>query len=265
MRKYLQLIKITLGEYFVYRLNFLLWRFRSLVFFLSLFFFWLAVYGNQTEFLGYQKSQMLAYVIGVAFLRGIVFAGRSTDLEADVYTGKISAYLLKPFSPIKFYFTRDIADKILNISLTILELALVIVFLKPQFWFPQHFSTYFLFFPLCFLSLFLFFFLNITAACFAFWTGAVWAPRWLLMIVFLEFMAGTIFPIDVLPSWLAKIIYLTPFPYLIYFPLKIWLEQVTRAQIIQITMVMVFWTAAMAVISKIVWQKGLKNYSAWGG
>jgi len=58
VRKYFQLAKITFQEYFVYRLNFLLWRFRSIVSFVTLLFFWLVIYGGRNELLGYQKAQM---------------------------------------------------------------------------------------------------------------------------------------------------------------------------------------------------------------
>lgn len=265
MPKFLQLIKITLQEYFVYRLNFILWRFRSFVFFLTLFFFWLAIYQTRTEIFGYQKAQMLTYIVGIAFLRGIVLANRSTDLEADIYTGRLNINLLKPFSIKKFYFTRDIADKILNISFILVEIALVLYLLKPPFWFPQNPSTYLPFLILVVMSSFLFFFLNFIAASLAFWTGAVWAPRWLLMVVLMEFMSGAYFPIDILPSWLSRVILATPFPYLIYFPLKVWLEQVSGLEILRVTVMMVFWLGIMFFLSQLVWKKGLKVYSAWGG
>lgn len=264
MPKYFQLIKNTIEEYVVYRLNFLLWRFRSFVFFLTLFFFWLAIYQGRTEIFGYQKAQMLTYVIGVAFLRGTVMASRSTDLEADIYTGGLSTYLLRPLSPRKFYFIRDIADKILNISLIFLEIGLVLYLFKPSFWFPQNLSTYFSFIVLALMSLFLFYFINLIAASLAFWTGAIWAPRWLLMLVLVEFMSGAVFPIDILPLWLSRFILATPFPYLIYFPLKVWLEQVSVVEVIRVMGMMSFWLVVMYFLSRLIWRKGLKIYSAWG-
>lgn len=265
MLKYLLVIKNTFQEYFVYRLNFFLWRFRSFILFLTLFFFWSAIFQSRTEMFGYQRAQMMTYVIGIAFLRGAVMTNRSTDLEADVYTGKLNTYLLKPLPSRKFYFARDIADKILNISFVFLEIGLVLYLFKPLFWFPQNASTYIWFFVLSILSLFLFFFINLIASCLAFWTGAIWAPRWLIMLVLVEFMSGAYFPIDILPSWLSRIILATPFPYLIYFPLKVWLEQVPTAEIIPILGVMSFWLVVVYSFSRLVWKKGLRTYSAWGG
>lgn len=120
MKKYLQLAKVTFEEYFVYRLNFYLWRFRSLVTFLTLLFFWLAIYGNRVEFLGYQKAQMLTYVVGIAFLRTIVLGSRSVDMADQIRSGGLTKLLLQPIKIIKFWFTRDVVDKLLNLFFTII-------------------------------------------------------------------------------------------------------------------------------------------------
>ncbi|MFH1561274.1 MAG: ABC-2 family transporter protein [Patescibacteria group bacterium] len=265
MKKYWLIFKLTIVEYFIYRLNFLLWRFRSLIFFLSLFFFWLAVYGQKESFLGYQKAQMLTYIVGIAFLRGLILSSRSTDLEADIYTGKLSSYLLRPQKIFKYYFVRDLADKALNIFFVVLEVALVLRIFHFPFYFPASLLTVIWFVGLSLLAMVLFFILNVIASSLAFWTGSVWAPRWLIMIVFMEFMSGAFFPIDVLPSWASRLISLTPFPYLIYYPVKVWLEQTTILQNYQILFILFLWIAILFLLFKVMWKRGLKIYSAHGG
>ncbi len=154
MKKYLQLIRLTFEEYFVYRLNFVLWRFRSFISFLTLFFFWLAIYGSKTEFLGYQKAQMLAYVVGIAFLRGIVLGSRSADLAGQIRSGELTRIILAPWKIFYYWFTRDLVDKVLNLSFTVLEIALVLLIFKFPFYFPQNFESYFYFLILVFLVLY---------------------------------------------------------------------------------------------------------------
>lgn len=265
LKKYWLISKMTLEEYFIFRLNFILWRFRSLVFFLSLFFFWLAVYGDRMELLGYQKSQMLTYVVGIAFLRGLVLAARSTDLEADIYSGRLTSFLLRPQSIPKFYFFRDLADKLLNIGFVILEISLILVLFKFPFYIPQDLGTIIWFIGLIVLAGLLFFIINIIAASLAFWTEAMWAPRWLLTIILLEFMSGAFFPLDVLPQWLAKLASFTPFPYLIYYPLKVWLNQTSVMENLRILAILVFWIGVCFYFFRKMWHSGLKNYSAFGG
>lgn len=265
MKKYFQLAKITLEEYFVYRLNFFLWRFRSFVFFLTLIFFWLAIFGNRQEFLGYQKSQMLTYVVGIAFLRTIILGSRSADLGPQIRSGELTKFLLKPMKTTKLWFTKDVVDKLLNFFFVIGEIAIVLLILKFSLYFPQSIATYFPFLVLFLLAIFLYFFLSFTLSVVAFWTEEIWATRWLFGIIFLEFLAGAYFPLDVLPSWLTKIIYLSPFPYLVFFPMKVWLEQLTTFEIIKAILVCLIWLIFFWWLSSYLWKKGVKNYGAYGG
>lgn len=265
MKKYLQVIKLTLEDYFVYRLNFFLWRFRSLVFFLTLFFFWLAVYGDKSQFLGYQKAQMLTYVVGVAFLREVVLGSRSIDLAGQIRSGELTNWLVRPISILRFWFSKDLADKALNLSLTILEISAVLLIFKFPFWFPKDLFSYFQFAISCALALLLYFYLNFFFSTTAFWIDQVWAIRWLFMIIFLEFAGGTIFPLDIMPSWFLKVFRLTPFPYLVYFPLKIWLGQIQGAELTKVLLISTAWLVVFKIIAQKVWEKGLKAYSAYGG
>ena len=265
MSKYFQLFRITLEEYLVYRLNFILWRFRSFVFFISLFFFWLAVYGAKQEFLGYQKSQMLAYVVGIAFLKGIVLGSRSVDLAGQIRSGELTKLILRPIGMLSYWFSRDLVDKSLNFFFTILEIGLVLAIFRFPFYFPQNLFSYFYFVSLVILALFLFFFLSFFISAIAFWTEEIWATRWLFGIIFLEFLAGAFFPIDVLPKPLASLIYLTPFPYLVFFPLKIWLEQLSQAMIVKAIFVCFSWLVVFYWLAINLWKKGARNYGAYGG
>jgi len=265
MKKYLTLAKITFEEYLVYRLNFVLWRFRSFVSFLTLFFFWLAIYGGRSEFLGYQKSQMLAYVVGIAMLRSIVLGSRSVDLGGQIRSGELTKIVLRPLGIFSFWFSRDLVDKLLNIFFTFLELAIVLAIFKFPFWFPTRLETYIIFAFMVILATFLYFFLSFVISVLAFWTEEVWATRWLFGMVFLEFFAGAFFPIDVLPSWLQKIVYLTPFPYLVFYPLKIWLEQISGVEALKAILICFGWLLLFWWLAKNLWQKGVKNYGAYGG
>jgi len=263
--KYFQLAKITFEEYFVYRLNFFLWRFRSFILFLSLFFFWLAIYGQENNFLGYQKAQMLTYVVGIAFLRSLVLGTRTGDLAGQIRSGELTKLILKPLGVFSFCFVRDLADKFLNLFFVIFEVGLILLIFKFPFYLPKNPATYFFFVVLVTLAFFLYFLINLILSALAFWTEEIWATQWLFGVIFLQFFAGAFFPIDVLPAWLSRIIYLTPFPYLIFFPLKIWLEQLSAAMAVKAIFIGAFWLIFFYWLVSFLWQKGVKNYGAYGG
>lgn len=265
MAKYFQIFKLTIQEYFVYRLNFLLLRFRSFISFFAALIFWAAIYGSKSDLFGYSKAQMIAYVIGVAFLRGIVLSSRSADLAGKVRSGELNKLLLRPFKVIPFWFTCDMADKSLNIGFAVVEIILAVWLLKLPLYFPQDPKVYALFVMLVGISLLLYFFISFCLSTLAFWTEDVWATRWLFGIIFLEFLSGAYFPIDVLPQNLSKIIYLTPFPYLVYFPLKVWLGQVSLSASVQVLVISFAWLVVFYFLSSWLWGKGFKKFGAYGG
>lgn len=264
MTKYLYLARITFQEFLAYRLNFILWRFRNFLATLILFFFWLALYGPRQELLGYQKAQILTYSLGIAFLRSLVLSSKTSRLTNQIRSGGLNRLLLKPWGTFKFWFTQDLADKTTNLLFAFFEIGLILYFFKFSFYFPQNLLTYLPFIFLCLLSVLLFFLIDFWLSTFTFWVDQPWAPRWLFGVIFLYFLSGASFPLDVLPPAVLKIASFTPFPYLIYFPLKVWLEQVTLLQTIKVILITLFWLIAFWFIVRKTWEKGLKTYTAYG-
>jgi len=265
VKKYWLVFKLTLQDYFVYRLNFILWRFRSFVFFLTLVFFWQAIYTTKETLFGYTQPQMLAYVIGVAFLRGVVLASRSfNDLPGAIVQGNLSQWLIKPIGIFRYFFSRDLGAKFLDVLFVFLEIFLVIKLLNLDFYFPKDLIVYPIFALVVFLSVLLYFLIANLTSCFAFWTEEVWATNWLFGIIFLEFMSGVFFPLDVLPKVLAKVISFTPFPYLIYYPLKIWNQGVVGMETLNIIGILVFWLLVTLFLRNKIWERGMKRFAAYG-
>lgn len=233
--------------------------------FITLLIFWQAVYGSRTNLFGYEKSQMIAYVLGIALLRGIVLSSRSIDMAGQIKSGELTTVILRPLNIFKFWFSKDLADKLLNIFFTVIEVFLVVKILNIPFYIPQQPLTYLLFFLIVVLAIFLYFLVSFVISTTAFWTDDTWATRWLFGIVFLEFLAGTYFPLDILPKSLANLINLTPFPYIVYFPIKIWNEQITGWPVLRVFGICFVWLAFFYFLSIKLWQKGVKNYGAYGG
>jgi len=265
MKKYLQIIKITFQEYFEYRLNFLLWRFRSFIFTLTLIFFWLAVFRVNNSFMNYQKSHIITYVLGVILLDSIIIASRTADLGAQIKSGEIVHFLIRPVSLFKFLLARDIADKILNLLFAFVEILVILEVFKFSVDLPKDLFLILIFMVHVVISFFLYFLISLILSITAFWTDEIWATRFLFGVILLNFFSGVIFPIDILPAWLLRIIYLTPFPYLVFSPLKIWLGQVPNQYILKSLLVSFFWLIFFWWVTNYLWKRGLKGYGAYGG
>lgn len=266
IKKYFAFFKLTFGEYFTYRFNFVINRLRNIVSLLVLIFFWQTVFAGKSNFLGYQKSQMLTYIVGVSFLNSLVFGKKIAGLAGAIKSGELaSRYLLRPVSVLKTYFSIDAAARVLNVIFSCLELFLVVKLLKIDFYFPENIFQLVLFFIACLISIFLYFFIDFLISSVAFWVDNIWAPRWLFGVIFLELLSGLIFPLDVLPKIVLRVISFTPFPYLIFFPLKIYIGQITSIEALKVILIMVFYLLVFSYITLFYWKKGLKVYSSYGG
>lgn len=261
MKKYLSIFAITFQEIFAYRLNMVMWRIRQVFVFLVPFFIWHAVLGQGGEIYGYSFAAIMTYLFGTTILRSLVMGSRTIDLGWMINSGALTIPLMRPFGIFRFFFTRDLADKLFNMSFILIEIPLILWVLHPPVFIQTNLYSICLFFGTLILAIFLFFFINIIFGSLAFWSRDVWAPRFLLMVI-MEFATGAMFPLDMLPLVWQKIMLFTPFPYLLYVPLKAYLGQ---DQSLGLHLVVgLTWTAVLGVLTHFVWKKGMRSYESEG-
>jgi ABC-2 type transport system permease protein len=98
-----------------------------------------------------------------------------------------------------------------------------------------------------------------------FWVPEVaWGAQFLVVVVVIEFMSGSLFPIDILPAVMQKILYSLPFPYLIFFPLQTYLGKLPVTAVLAGLTVSISWAVVLWFILKFIWSRGLKVYQAYG-
>jgi len=261
LAKYWRVFNITLQEYLTYRLNLLMWRVRQIFVFLIPFFIWKAVLGQGGDIYGYDFAALITYLFGTVILRSLVMGSRTVDLGWMINSGYLTIALLKPLNIFTFLFTRDAADKLFNLSFIAFEIPLLYLIFHPPIFLQTNIVTILFTILAITMAVLIYFFINIMFGSIGFWTRDVWAPRFLLMVV-LEFATGAMFPLDMLPEYGQKILYYTPFPYLLFAPLKIYLGQDT--QVYAHLSYALIWVIILYILAKSIWNKGIKSYEAEG-
>lgn len=261
MSKYLAIFTISLQEFFTYRLNFVMWRVRQVFVFLIPFFIWNAVLGHGGEIYGYRFDSIMTYLFGTTILRSLVMGSRTVDLGWMINSGYLTIPLLKPLNIFQFLFTRDLADKFFNLSFILIEIPLILILFKPPVFIQTNLTILIYAAISIFLAMVMYFYINIIFGSLGFWTKEVWAPRFLLMVI-LEFATGAMFPLDMLSANFQKILDLTPFPYLLFTPLKIYLGEDTA--IISRLCSQIVWVIILYTLTLLIWKKGLLRYEAEG-
>lgn len=261
LRKYLRVMEGSWAEYTVYRLNFILWRVRMIIQILVVYFLWLAIFSQQPELFGYTQSMILTYVLLSSIFRSIVLGTRTMEIGDVIHRGDLSYFLIRPINFFRYYMARDVADKGLNALFAIGEVSLLLILLRPPVFLQSDGGVLFLSAIALILAVVLYFCFSVLLGFLGFWIPDFWAPRF-LSFVLIEFFAGGIFPLDILPDLLFRFALILPFAYFLYFPLKVYLGQLTLMQTLTGLLVGCTWIGILALMLHVVWRKGLRLYTA---
>jgi ABC-2 type transport system permease protein len=264
MRKYLTAYSIALQQVMQRRSTLLMDRVGGVAVIVSLYYFWKALLGQKASFLGYSREQMLSYVLAMNILRSFVFTGRGWELVGEISSGRISSYLVRPLSYHGYSLALDMAQKTVHVAASFLEVGVLVLLVGAPVYLPHKLSSWLLFPAAVGLSSLLFFFLEFIVSSLAFWTSESGGPL-MCFQVFLNFAAGTFFPLDVLPKAAQKALALTPFPYMVFFPINIYLERPVPGGAAGTLLVEGAWLALIVAAAMKVWRVGLDNYAAEGG
>lgn len=262
MKQYFVVIWITIKQLLTYRLSFLLWRFRTVLNLLFVYFLWTNIITYKSNFSGYDFKLIITYILLINILTSIVIGTRTTDVVNDILTGDISNYLLRPFSYFRYLISREIGDKSLNFFFSVIEVILLIIIFKPVVFIQHDLISFFLFLISLTIGIILSFLISLCLSFMAFWSNDTWAPRFIYFIL-ISLVAGTMFPLDILPIAIYRLILLTPFPYLVFLPAAIFVHGY-KFEYIYLLIIGGIWSLVFLWLIKKIWNIGIKNYSAYG-
>lgn len=246
-----------------YRLSFLVWRMRSVLQVLTIYYLWLSITSKTSLFHNYSQEHLLTYIFGTSIVAAFVFSTRTTELAEDINEGNLSNYLIRPLSYFSYLFARDMGDKLMNVAFSLIELLLLVLLLRPPFLFQTNpVVIFFTFMAIC-LAVVNNYFIGLLLGTIGFWSRETWAPRFIFSQI-VGFFSGALFPLDILPKNLSALFQALPFSYLQYFPLKIYLGQINTFDTISGMVASLMWTIITFLILQAVWIRGLRNYAAYG-
>lgn len=265
MRKYLTVFAIDWQNQFIYRLNFVLWRLRNVLRFLMTYFLWRGVFVSNQNVFGYSQANMLTYVFMVLIVQSLVLSSPSSDnIGGEISNGDLSNTLVKPISYLRYWFTRDLSSKLLNLIFAFVEVLILWFIFHPSFQIPANLASLMGFIISCILAIGIYYLVNVCSRLTAFWIPEMTWGLSFIVLVMLEVLAGGIFPLDILPAWANYLIQLTPFPYLVYYPIAIFIGKITGWKILQIIIQSAIYLIVMYRFTSYIWHKGLKVYGSEG-
>jgi ABC-2 type transport system permease protein len=265
MEKDKRVIRIGLVQELAYRSKFVMERLRSVLQVFLVFFLWDSVFSEPgREVFGYDRAKILTYVFGLLVVKAIVASSRASDISGIISRGELTNYLLKPVNFVRYWFARDIASRVVHVLFAIVEAGVLYLILKPPFFLQTNLVNLVGFVILTAMAIVIFFLMLTLVSFIPFWlVEQTWAPVFLFLTI-AEILSGSIFPLDIFPKAVQEVMYLLPFPYLVFMPIQVYLGKVAGMELVKSLLAAGFWLVGLMIAVSWIWKRGVVHYRAEG-
>ncbi|MDQ6632235.1 MAG: ABC-2 family transporter protein [Verrucomicrobiota bacterium] len=267
MKKYWHVVKIGIQNTLVYRLNFLFRAAFGLIPLMATIYLWRTIYAGKsgTNVAGYTLAGMTSYYLLVTIVDALTAVNEDDwQIAADIKDGNISQFLLKPIDFLTYRFCLFFSNRLIYLLVAVAPIGLFIFIQRKYFVLPDNAVTFGWFSISIALAALLQFFISYTMALLAFWVLEV--STFIFILFAIEYLAsGHLFPLDILPAGVAHFLNFTPFPYQLFFPINIYLGQISGPALQRGLLIQTLWVVAFYGLARFVWSRGIRKYSAVGG
>ncbi len=261
LQKWLQTIKISWSQYTTYRFNFFLQVIGpGIVFFFVKYNLWASIYNGNDQLIisGYSFSDMIKYHAWSMIVLLLTQGMTTSNMSEDIRMGRISNYLIYPMNFWEFHTASFLAFESLQVFICAITIALMS--LTPLLGDVQMSFLFHGFLYAIFVSFF-WFTIHYLTGIIAFWLEETWILRVSLSIIS-AFLSGAIIPLDLFPKNIVAILNYTPFPYLTYYPIKIFMGEIGFFG--KGYLVLGLWMIVVILVNRFLWKRGIRMYTAAG-
>jgi ABC-2 type transport system permease protein len=210
---------------------------------------------------GYTGGDFAAYYITWMLVRHFAVTLSPDSIEIRIRQGQLSPMLLRPIHPVHLDIADNIGYKVVALPFVlVIMLGLALTF-SPTFhllwWNVLAFiPVLVLAYPIRFLS-------HWILGMVSFWTTRA-ASIFGLFNVMEIFLTGRLAPLVLLPVWIQVTANVSPFRWMIAFPVEVLLGKLSPQEVLVGVGVQIVWLALMIGLLRLVWHYGTRRYAAVG-
>ena len=260
-RKWFALFTVYLKDGIAYRVNGIIWILTDAFTMFTMPLVWISAMGTNS-IAGYGKADIVKYYLAMLMVSGFVVCHFMWELSIEIKDGQFASQLVRPISVYQVYFFRNLSWRIVRLSLCVPFLMLFVWFYRDvlagvsfnlgiTFWLALmlgHLLSFTTVMMLGFIALF------VEEAM------ALFELYYFPML----FLSGQVVPVAMLPAWAQTLAKYLPFYYTTNLPVDIGIGRVFGITIWTGLLVQCFYIGLTFGISKILWSKGLKQFSGVG-
>ena len=268
MRKYWHVFLVGIQNNLTYRFNFLARALFGLIPLTAVLCLWQTIYrgkGAGASVGSYSFPEMISYYLLMTMVDALTAVNEDDwQIAADIRDGNISQFLLKPIDYLWYRLCLFFSGRVTYLGVAGIPLAIFVGLLHQYLVPPAGSAALAGSLVAVLLTALLQFFTSYAMAMLAFWVLEV--STFIFILFAFEYLAsGHLFPLDILPPALERALYLTPFPYQLYFPVSVFMGKVTGPDMIRGLLIQFAWVVAAYLVARFAWARGIKHYAAVGG
>lgn len=231
---------------------------------LGLMYLWQAVFVETTAIAGYTMADLVTYFILSRFLVQVIPAIVWTEIGDNIKTGELNQFLIRPINYVKYYFVSMLSNNfVYGLFAALLTIIFALFFWKYLLFLSD--PLYWLFFLVSIILGFCLAFLFGTCLCLtAFWVEDIGGLQRVQQLL-ITLLSGALVPLDLLPENLSKLFPWLPYRYMLSFQAEIYLQRLQVQEILAGVAGMVVWCLFFLGLCHLMWQMGIKRYTAYGG
>jgi ABC-2 type transport system permease protein len=275
LRSWWMMLVICLEERLVYRGDFALGTLMRFLPIVTQVFLWTAVFAasSRSELAGYTRNDIVAYYLLTMVARAFSsMPGLAGGVARSIRDGSVKKYLVQPVDYMGFLLASRIAHKLVYYAVAIVPFAAVFFCCRGFFPPAPDLLTGAAFLASLLLAFLLGFLLEATLGMLGFWFLEVSSIIFAYMLV-QYLLSGHMFPIEMLAGIptgitglsLADVVRWLPFEYTAYFPPAIWLGKIRGSELAWSLAIEATWVVVLAFVCRVVWHRGTRRYSGFGG
>lgn len=182
------------------------------------------------------------------------------EFESEVVEGQLSFRLLQPLDPVWHHVSEHLSERVARLPFAWALISFFFLLYPLAIWLPS-LTSMLLFLLVTAVAFALRFLMQYTFALLAFWRERAHALEQFSLLCYL-FLSGLIAPLEVFPPLVREIAQWTPFPYMVHFPVELFIDLPTNP--VRGGLVMLGWGIVCFVINRWLWRRGLRQYSGMG-
>ena len=262
LRKLRVLVEVWFAHNSAYRAEIVVWMLSGAVPLIMLA-VWIGkarVAGGSVE--GFTAPDFAAYFLAAWIAQQWTVAWVAWEVSNEIRLGTFSPRLLRPLDPIWDFAAGHVTERFVRLPFMVVVVGAGLLLMPGTRLTPDapHALAFFVCIWLAFAMRFV---LAYATGLLSFWFDQATALDDFYYLI-AAFLTGGFAPLSFYPPAVRAAVEWTPFPYLVYYPVRVLTQPVSGAEILRVFAMQLLWLAAFWCIRMLLWRRGLRRYGAVG-